>query len=247
MTEAGAPLARGGTPLWRQIEAAMERAIRDGTHQAGARLPTEGELATRFAVNRHTLRRAMESLAARGLVSIEQGRGTFVAEDVLDYPLGPRTRFSEIIRAQNREPAGRILRLETVPAPRRVAELLGIRPGLRVVLAERLSLADGRPVVIGAHHFPLARFPQIAARLREDASVTRALAMSGVEDYRRRTTRITARLPTAEEALALEQPRARPVLVSEALNVDLAGEPVLASISLYAAQRAQLVVAEDMA
>ncbi len=187
----------------------------------------------------------MEALEARGLVSIEQGRGTFVAEDVLDYPLGPRTRFSEIIRAQNREPAGRILRLETIAAPRRVGELLGLRPGARVVLAERLALADGRPVVIGAHHFPLARFPDIAARLREDASVTRALALGGVPDYRRKATRITARLPTPEEALALDQPRARPVLVAEALSVDPAGAPVLASVSLYAAHRAQLVVEEE--
>jgi len=223
----------------------MERAIREGTHASGSRLPTEGELAARFGVNRHTLRRAMEALEARGLVSVEQGRGTFVAEDVVDYPLGPRTRFSEIVRAQNREPAGRILRLETAPAPRRVAELLGLRQGARVVLAERLSLADGRPVVIGTHHFPLARFPDIAARLREDASITRALALSGAADYRRKATRITARLPSAEEAAALDQPRARPVLVSEALNVDPAGDPVLASVSLYAAHRAQLVVEED--
>ena len=56
----------------------------------------------------------MEELEGRGLVRIEQGRGSFVAEDVLDYPLGPRTRFSETIRRQNREPQGRILRIEEI-------------------------------------------------------------------------------------------------------------------------------------
>jgi GntR family phosphonate transport system transcriptional regulator len=237
------PLQRGaGVALWRQIAATLEGAIAAGSHAPGERLPTEAELATRFAVNRHTVRRAMEELEGRGLVRVEQGRGSFVAEDVLDYPLGPRTRFSEIIRAQNREPAGRVLRMGEVPAEARIAELLGIRRGRPVLQVERLALADGRPLAIGLHHFPLARFPRMDALLREDASITRALAACGVPDYRRKSTRVTARMPTAEEAAILQQSRARPLLVSEALNVDNEGQPVDATITRYAAGRAQLVV-----
>jgi len=237
------PLQRGaGLALWRQIAASLEVAIKDGTHSPGERLPTEAELALRFAVNRHTIRRAMEELEGRGLVRVEQGRGSFVAEDVLDYPLGPRTRFSEIIRAQNREPAGRVLRMaETQPEPR-IAKLLGLRRGGAVLQVERLSLADGRPLAIGLHHFPAQRFAQMAALLREDASITRALAACGAPDYRRKSTRITARMPTAEEAALLQQSRARPLLVSEALNVDRDGQPVDATLTRYAAGRAQLVV-----
>lgn len=237
------PLQRGaGIALWRQITAALEQAIRAGLHRPGERLPTEAEYAARFRVNRHTIRRAMEELETRGLVRVEQGRGSFVAEDVLDYPLGARTRFSEIIRAQNREPAGRILSVTEAPAEPRVAELLGIRRGRAVLQVERLSSADGRPVALGLHHFAPGRFPRLAALLAEDPSITRALALSGVPDYRRRLTRITARMPTAEEAALLEQSRARPVLVTEALNVDEEGRPVEVAISRYAAGRAQLLV-----
>ena len=74
-----------------------------------ARLPTEAQLSARFGVNRHTVRRALEELSRNGLVRIEQGRGSFVAEDVLDYTVGPRTRFSEWIRRHNKEPSGRVL------------------------------------------------------------------------------------------------------------------------------------------
>ncbi|MCU0889130.1 MAG: phosphonate metabolism transcriptional regulator PhnF, partial [Rubritepida sp.] len=184
---AGAPLQRGaGVALWRQITAALEDAIKAGRHAPGARLPTEAEYAASFGVNRHTIRRAMEELEGRGLVRVEQGRGSFVAEDVLDYPLGARTRFSEIIRAQNREPAGRILAIAEVPAEGRVAELLGVRRGRLVLQAERLSLADGRPVALGLHHFAPGRFPRLAALLAQDASITRALELSGAGDYRRK-------------------------------------------------------------
>jgi GntR family phosphonate transport system transcriptional regulator len=232
----------GGVALWRQISGDLEAAIKAGRHGPGERLPTEAAYAARYGVNRHTVRRAMEELESRGVVRVEQGRGSFVAEDVLDYPLGARTRFSEIIRAQNREPAGRILSVREAPAEPRIAELLGLRRGRVVLQVERLSLADGRPVALGLHHFPLARFPRLAEHLREDSSITRALALSGVPDYRRRVTRITARMPTAEEAERLGQSRARPVLVNEALNVDQAGEPVDATLTRYAAGRTQLVV-----
>jgi GntR family transcriptional regulator, phosphonate transport system regulatory protein len=243
MTIIAAPLARGqGVSLWRQIVGSLEKEIGGGGLPAGARLPTEAELSARFAVNRHTVRRAMEELQSRGLVRIEQGRGSFVAEDVLDYPVGSRTRFSETIRRQNREPQGRILRLDEIDADGAVAEALKLRRGRPVVIAERLGLADGRPVVIGAHYFPVARFPGIARLLAEDSSISHALAKLGVPDYRRQVTRITARMPTAEEASRLAQSRTRPVLVTEALNVDPAGEPVELSIACYAAGRMQILV-----
>ncbi|MBD0276139.1 MAG: phosphonate metabolism transcriptional regulator PhnF [Acetobacteraceae bacterium] len=247
MTETGTaeppPLARGGgVALWRQIFSEIEREIARGRHPPGARLPTEQTLTARFGVNRHTVRRAMEELEASGLVRVEQGRGSFVAEDVLDYRLGTRTRFTEVIRRQNREPSGRMLRIAEVPADAAVAAALGLQRGWPVVKAERLGLADGRPVVVGAHFFPAARFPRIAADLAADPSITKALAAGGVPDYRRRTTRVTARMPTPEEAALLQQSRTRPVLAAETVNTDPEGEPVEAGWSCYAAGRVQIVV-----
>jgi GntR family transcriptional regulator, phosphonate transport system regulatory protein len=239
----GAPLARGqGVALWRQIAATIEGEIARAARAAGERLPTEAVLTARFGVNRHTVRRALEDLEARGLIRVEQGRGAFVAEDVVDYRLGPRTRFSELIRRQNREPAGRILRIAEMPAETQLAEALGLRRGRLVLRVERLGLANGRPVVLGTHHFPLPRCAAAAEALAHDPSVTSALAACGVADYRRKSSRITARLPTPEEAALLQQSRSRPVLVAESLNVDTEGQPVDWTLAVYAAGRVQLVV-----
>lgn len=243
MTDAALSLSRGqGVSLWRQIVQTIEKEVASGAHRPGARLPTEAEYAARFAVNRHTVRRAMEELEGRGLVRIEQGRGSFVAEDVLDYRLGPRTRFSENIRKQSREPAGRILRIAEIAAEAALAELLGIRRGRAVVLVERLAMADGRPLVLGTHHFPAQRFARLPALLAENPSITAALTACGVPDYRRKATRITARMPTPEEAELLQQSRNRPVVVAEAVNTDAAGEVVDVTFARYAAGRVQLVV-----
>lgn len=233
---------RDGVALWRQIQQAIEADITAGAYQPGARLPTEAELAARFAVNRHTIRRAMEEVEGKGLIRIEQGRGSFVAEDVVDYRLGPRTRFSENIRRQNREPEGRLLRVAEMAADAALAEALGIRRGRAVIVVERLALADGRPVVLGTHHFPAARFRQLPTLLAANPSISAALAACGVPDYRRLVTRITARLPTPEEAALLQQSRARPILVAEAVNIDPAGAVVDVTFGRYAAGRVQLVV-----
>jgi GntR family phosphonate transport system transcriptional regulator len=236
-------LARhAGVALWRQIEQAIEAEIASGRHKPGARLPTEAEFTARFGVNRHTVRRAMEELEARGLIRIEQGRGSFVAEDVLDYRLGPRTRFSENIRRESRDPEGRILRIAEIPSDAGLAEALHIRRGRPLLLVERLALANGRPVVIGTHHFPLPRFARLAGLLAENPSISAGMSACGVPDFRRQVTRITARLPTPEEAELLQQSRMRPVLVTEAVNTDPAGEVVDVTQARYAAGRVQLVV-----
>src|SRR3546814_2598248 len=75
----------GGFALWRQIAHTLGEEIARGDHPPGSRLATEAELSTRFAVNRHTVRRAVAELGAQGLLRVEQGRGTFVQENVIDY------------------------------------------------------------------------------------------------------------------------------------------------------------------
>ena len=235
----------GGVPLWRQIAQALEGAIAAGEHEPEARLPSESALSARFGVNRHTVRRALEALERGGLIRTEQGRGSFVAGAVLDYPLHGRTRFFDTVRAQRREPAGRILHLGPIPAPDAVAEALGLAPGAPVLRVQRLGLADGRPLVIGLHHLPLPRFAAAAAALRMAPSITAALAACGLADYRRARTRISARLPTAEEAHRLGQSRAHPVLASEALNIDPEGRPVDFTLACYAAGRVQVLVEEE--
>jgi GntR family phosphonate transport system transcriptional regulator len=153
----------------------------------------------------------------------------------------PRTRFSEWIRRHNKEPSGRVLRLAEIPAEPPVAAGLGVAPGELVVLFERLGLADGRPVSLTRHYFPAERLPGLRTALAECGGISAALRAVGVADYLRDSTRVTARLPSAEEAELLRMPRARPVLVAENVNVDRHGEVVEFALGLYPTPRVQIV------
>lgn len=230
-----------GISLWRQIESTLAAEIEDGTLEPAAQLPTESELAKRFGVNRHTVRRGIATLVERGLVRVEQGRGTFVQEHVLDYLVGKRTRFSENVARQNRAAGGRLLSAREIAADAVVAKALDMRRGEAVVLLETLGEVDGRPVSVSGHHFQSARFPGLIDAYKRLGSITKVLTEFECGDYTRKVTRVMARMPDPGEADLLQQPRNRPVLVTEAINVDRDGRPVEFGVGRYAADRFQIV------
>lgn len=231
-----------GVALWRQIQQTLEAGIASGDLAPGARLPTEQELSLRFGVNRHTVRRAVANLEERGLVRVDQGRGMFVAETVVDYSVGRRTRFTENILHQSRLPGARIVAAERTRATAPIAEALGLRVGTTVAMIRRVGEADGRVVALADHFFSLRRFPRIFEAIDAAQSVSGALARLGVPDFVRRTTRITTRLPDRTEAEFLQQHRNRPVLVTESVNVDADGAPVEYGVARFAGDRVQIVV-----
>lgn len=75
MLNPGSPL-----PLYRQLADELVAEVRGGVLAAGARLPSEHELAKRFRVGRPTVRQATELLVRRGLIERRRGSGTFVRE-----------------------------------------------------------------------------------------------------------------------------------------------------------------------
>ena len=230
--------------IWQRIAEVLAAEISGGSFPPGSRLPTETVLAQRFGVNRHTLRQAIGALSDAGLVSVQHGRGTFVRPaPILEYPLSPRTRFSEILSQQSRMADGELLAARESPASAEVAEALGLPLETPVVVLEILRRADGAPISVKTAHLPAARFRGIDAAFRETNSITAALRQFGVADYTRRTTRIWTRMPLAEEAVLLRQRSDVPVLVMETLDQDEAGRPIEFGIARAAGQRVQVLVA----
>ena len=58
--------------------------VAEGTLRPGDKLPNEVELSQQLGVSRATLREAIRELAARGVLEVRRGRGTFVSEEVAD-------------------------------------------------------------------------------------------------------------------------------------------------------------------
>lgn len=233
----------GGVALWRRIADAVRLDIVGGKLATGDRLPSEMELAERFCVNRHTVRRALAALEAEGAVHAEQGRGTFVdSARRLSYRIGRRTRFSENLAGQAREVVSRLLASRLENASAKVAAALGLEPGAKVIRLETLSLADRRPLSRATAWLSYRAFPDFAERFAASQSVTAAFRGYGVGDYERASTRVSARHADAEEAAALRLAPGAILLVSEAVDADVSGHPILYGLSRFPADLLELVV-----
>jgi GntR family phosphonate transport system transcriptional regulator len=234
--------AASGVALWRQVADGIERGIADGSFTAGERLPGEMEIAETYRVNRHTVRRALATLAERGLVRAERGSGTYVEARRMAYPLRARTRFSEIVGAGGREPRGQLIGASEEPATRELARALALKTGAALIRIDALRLADRTPICVGTTWLAAERFPD-AGRVYENArSMTKVLAHYGVRDYRRASTRVTAGIVDATDAARLDLALGRPVLVVDSTDVDTDGKPLLTTRARFAAERVEFLV-----
>jgi GntR family phosphonate transport system transcriptional regulator len=242
MLKASSDRALQGVTLWRRIADDVEQEIVAGVYTAGERLPGEVEIAQRFDVNRHTVRRALAELAMRGLVRAERGSGTFVEPRRISYPIKTRTRFSEIVGSTGREVDGRLIAHSEEPASGAIAERLHIPVGELVVRLEILRSADGLPICAGTTWLPAKRLPGIVQAYRSSHGLTATLAQFGIRDYRRQSTRISATSADALDAQRLRTVPGRPLLLVDSVDVLSSGEPVLTSRSRFAPDRVELVV-----
>ncbi|HVK41999.1 MAG TPA: phosphonate metabolism transcriptional regulator PhnF [Phenylobacterium sp.] len=218
-------------PLWREISQTLERQILARELTPGDKLPTEFELSRQFMVNRHTVRRALSDLQDKGIVESTQGRGSFVRRPSAPMRLQRRPRFTENVRRRGREPRTETIKLVVKGADSRIAQALGLRAGHQVIFLERRRFIDDEPTGLSQHYFSHERFPTFIEMYRARGTITQTLIDSGVPDYTRRRTAISARLPTAQEAELLHVPRHIPLMVHRYLNVDGLGRPLEFGIS----------------
>lgn len=232
----------GGVSLWRRIADEIEQSIANGVFQPGSRLPGEVDIAARFGVNRHTVRRAIASLTQRGLVRAERGSGTFIEQRRISYPIQARTRFSENVGAAGHTVGGRLVAHAVEEAPAETARLLKLKTGTPVLRLELLRHADRVPVCAATTWLEATRFPGAARVYSAKKSITKMLVHFGVRRYARKSTRVAAGIAEAADAAVLRIALGRPMLIVNSVDVDGDGCPVLATHSRFVADRLELVI-----
>lgn len=134
------------TPLYHQIYLILRNKIVSGIYRRGQVLPGEQELTRDFGVSRITAKRALNELAAEGLVARERGRGTTV---VYEAPQGPVESsvegLLENLMAMGLKTDVRLVSFGYAPADEAVARALGCEPGEEVQRAIRVRSLEGEP------------------------------------------------------------------------------------------------------
>jgi GntR family phosphonate transport system transcriptional regulator len=231
---------------WKRIADDLCLLLENGDMHEGDCLPPASELAARYGVHRHTVRQAYLHLQELGLVRTEQGRGTFFQGAQLVYPLGRRVRFRENLRRQALDPKSRIISCEKIAASASIAGRLGLKTGEPIWRAILLNLTGTKPLSVGRHHVALKHAPNLEVDLAEaGGSFTAAFTASGICDYERRSTKISARMASDEEAQWLKITPNAPVLVTNGLDCDGNGAPLQVTEAIFRADKMELLVEYD--
>jgi GntR family transcriptional regulator len=90
---------KSGVPFYRQVILQTEMAIADGRLSQGDQLPTVRSLAVELKINPNTVARAYSQLEIRGIVTTQQGTGTFVSDKKIEISEVQRERvLAELTR-----------------------------------------------------------------------------------------------------------------------------------------------------
>ncbi|MFI9613392.1 GntR family transcriptional regulator [Streptomyces sp. NPDC052023] len=131
-----------------EIAEALRRAIDREEYAVGGRLPSETELAAQYAVSRGTVRQAVASLTAEGLIGSRQGARRVVLASRRSQSFAELRSFAQWARAMGREATGRVVEQEYRPATTEDAVRLQLPAGTEVLQVLRVRGLDGEPVLL---------------------------------------------------------------------------------------------------
>jgi GntR family transcriptional regulator len=168
------------TPLYHQIYLLLRERIVSGGLSHGDLLPGEQEMARMLGVSRITVKRALNELAARGLVERRRGRGTSVAGSaVIPLVAGAFDTLVESLQRMGLQTDVRLLDVGEVAADATTAERLEIKPGVNVQRAVRLRELGGQPFSHLVNFIPLSIARRYAESDLASASMLTLLERAG--------------------------------------------------------------------
>lgn len=176
----GAARAGAGQAKPERVAMALERDIRSGKLTFGDRLQSENELVRRFAVSRTTVRKGLEALAGKGLITTRMGIGSFVAFDgqLIDDALG----WTRALADRDAKVETRVLRIEIV-TDRELARDLGQDLATFIAIDRTRSIGE-RVVSIERSRVPyLPELEQVPLRGLSGGSLARTLREAGLTGH----------------------------------------------------------------
>lgn len=145
------------TPLYHQIYLLIRERIISGALQAGALIEGEQEMAKLLGVSRITVKRALNDLAAEGLVKRHRGRGTIVADGAaLPVVVSSFDSLIESLQQLGLQTELELVEVAEVAADTKVAERLDLKLKTIVQRAVRLRRLNGEPFSYLVTYTPLA-------------------------------------------------------------------------------------------
>ncbi len=152
-------LKKSGIPLYFQLEQILKSQIMTGELPPGEQIPTEKVLSEIYHVSTITTRQAILNLVKEGLLLRKQGKGTFVAEGTGHIrnimTLSVRGDIKDVVPEGLSAQKVKVLDIERIPAPKRIAELLRVEDERELCLIRRIRSDRGDVISYVKNYLPL--------------------------------------------------------------------------------------------
>ncbi len=249
---------------YKELAAVLRAGIQSGQYLPGSTLPKQADLADEYGVNIKTVRNAVALLESEGLVTPVRRRGTVVRSRPpmrrlgseryakSNWKFGDRVAFVADREAsgQTWKPTDQTQTVERNIAPAHVAESLGIEPGDEVYVRARTVRQDGEPTHTLTSYYRVA---DVQGTPLVDPTPGPAgpgggfavLTLQGLEPDHVTET-LTARMPTPDEAQALDLPAGEPVMILHRVTRTKEGRVVEYAEGVHAASRFAWTYSFDM-
>ena len=143
--------------LYQTICGELRDAVFAGRYVPGNLIPSENELAAKYATSRVTVRKALRILEGEGLLKPLHGKGYLV--------LSPEfTRFKLDFSDTPAGGSAKYLSIDVIPADGELARRLGIEWGRMLVVTRRLLRAEGAPDAYDEKYVPYQKGDPIIER-----------------------------------------------------------------------------------
>jgi GntR family transcriptional regulator len=212
-------------PLYAQVRETLIERIKTGAWKPGQLIPNEFDIAAEFNVSQGTARKAIDTLAADGLVIRRQGKGTFVVEHT---PANMLFRFFHVYDEHGRQalPDSPSVRPRVVEATPEQCAALDLKPGDKVVQVDRLRTCCGKPFSVETIALPDALFPGLS----ELESVPNTLYDLFQKQFNilvgRADDKLTPTAASRRDATMLAVREGQPLLQIDRITYDLDGRPI---------------------
>jgi GntR family transcriptional regulator len=145
---------RSPVPLYHQVEKIiLDRIAKAG--EVGLKVPREMDLIKIFNVSRATVKKATDSLAAKGLIERRRSAGTRIVRLNVTEDLGRLTSFSEQMESRHLRASTEVLGAEVHLPTDEVAAVLRLTPGEKTLCVRRLrGTSQAFPVVLLRSEIP---------------------------------------------------------------------------------------------
>jgi GntR family transcriptional regulator len=234
-------VADGEAPKYAQVVSEIKRRIERGVYPAGTLLPSEHQLVSEFGVSRPTIVKSLGALRLDGWIETRQGKGSFVRgrRSFTDERTRPAREVLEVGEA---DLPGELVQAGVKLAPPQITALLGLQPGARAFVRQRLLSEDGEPVALASAWLPLeltagtdlASPDPLKESIRQHLHARKKIRLDHAVEH------ITARHPAGEEAALLGISQDAPVLNVVVAAYDATGQPIEVSDLVLPGHRHQL-------